>query len=112
MPDIVDHMIRVPDQLSIAGALYCERLLGRRVGPSTGTNLIGAIELAAGMKVAGESGPVVTLICDSGLRYGETVYDQNWRRSQRLESGAAINAIDHFFKSGHWDPSAAMIENR
>jgi cysteine synthase A len=112
MPDIVDRMIRVPDRLSIAGALYCEQLLGRRVGPSTGTNLIGAIELATSMLAAGESGPVVTLICDSGLRYGETAYDRDWRVRQDLEVDAEINAIDGFFRTGRWEKRGLSIDGR
>lgn len=104
MPDIVDHMIQVPDRLSIAAVLYLEQLLGRRVGPSTGTNLIGAVELAARMRRAGERGPVVSLICDSGTRYGDTVFNPAWRKDQDVEPAGEVERIHHFFTSGEWTP--------
>ena len=102
LPDIVDRMLAVPDRWSIAAMLYLERVLGRRVGASTGTNLIGAIELAAGMKRSGTSGPIVSLICDSGARYHETYYNPEWRRQQDLEPADELDRIDHFFKTGEW----------
>ena len=112
LPDIVDRMIQVPDRLSIAAVLYLERLLGRRVGPSTGTNFIGAIELAAAMRAAGEQGPIASLICDSGLRYSETCFNQQWRIAQGLEPREEIERIERFIDSGEWAPVCRMISHR
>ena len=42
LPDVVDRMMTVPDAASIAAARHVSAVLGRRVGPSTGTNLWGA----------------------------------------------------------------------
>ena len=53
-------------------------VLGRRVGPSTGTNMAGVELLAAEMAAAGEQGSIVTLICDPGERYMDTLYDDRW----------------------------------
>ncbi len=39
LPEIVDRMVSVPDAASIAAAHHVSRVLGRRVGPSTGTNV-------------------------------------------------------------------------
>ena len=50
-------------------------MLGRRVGPSTGTNVWGAFGLPAELAAAGCGGSVVTLICDSGDRYADTYFD-------------------------------------
>jgi cysteine synthase A len=78
VPGVVDRMIAVPDAASVATARAVEPVLGRRVGPSTGTNLWGALRLAREMDVAGERGSIVTLLCDSGDRYGHTYYDDEW----------------------------------
>lgn len=75
---VVDHMIRVPDAGSFAAMLTLTSLLNKRVGGSTGTNFWGVLELAKQMKVNGESGSIVTLICDSGERYMNTYYNPEW----------------------------------
>ena len=49
LPDVVDRMIVVPDAASVAAARHVSAVLGRRVGPSTGTNLWGAFGLLAEM---------------------------------------------------------------
>lgn len=75
---VVDHMIRVPDAGSFAAMLTLTSLLNKRVGGSTGTNFWGVLELAKQMKENGESGSIVTLICDSGERYLNTYYNPDW----------------------------------
>ncbi|MCB0945454.1 MAG: PLP-dependent cysteine synthase family protein, partial [Mycobacterium sp.] len=68
LPGVIDRMMCVPDSASIAAAHHISRVLGRRVGPSTGTNVWGAFALLAEMVAAGIGGSVVTLICDAGDR--------------------------------------------
>lgn len=87
LPSVIDRMVRVPDAASVAGAHHLSRALGRRVGPSTGTNIWGAFGLLAEMVAAGVSGSVVTLICDSGDRYGDTYFDDDWLASHDLAPG-------------------------
>ena len=77
-PSIIDHMIQVPDAASVATMLWLEKLIGRKTGPSTGTNLWGALSCAQSMVQAGQKGSIVTLLCDSGDRYLETYHDPNW----------------------------------
>ena len=103
MPDIVDRMLRVPDRWSIAAMLFLERALGRRCGASTGTNLIGAIELASQMKQTGATGSIVSLICDAGQRYAGTYYDPAWRLHQNLEPTDEVDRIDRFYCTGEWE---------
>jgi cysteine synthase len=62
LPGVVDRMVSVPDAASIAAARHFSAVLGRRVGPSTGTNLWGAFGLLAEMVAEGRSGSVVTLL--------------------------------------------------
>jgi cysteine synthase A len=85
VPGVVDRMIAVPDAASIATARAAESVLGRRVGPSTGTNLWGALRLAREMDVAGDRGSIVTLLCDSGDRYAHTYYDDAWLAEKNID---------------------------
>lgn len=77
-PDVIDDMMQVPDAASVATILWLETLIGRKAGPSTGTNLWGALRIAENMMDTGQKGSIVTLMCDSGGRYLETYYDPNW----------------------------------
>lgn len=78
IPDVVDEMRRIPDAASIATIHWLEKLLGRKAGASTGTNLFGVLQLASEMKAHGEKGSIVTLLCDSGERYLDTYFDSQW----------------------------------
>ncbi len=78
IPDVVDDMLRVPDAASVATAQWLETQLGRKVGASTGTNMWGAMQLAAQMRAEGKRGSIVTLLCDSGERYLDTYYNAEW----------------------------------
>jgi cysteine synthase A len=77
-PDVIDEMIKVPDTASIATMLWLETLIGRRAGPSTGTNLWGALHVAQTMMEAGQTGSIVSVMCDGGDRYLDTYYDPVW----------------------------------
>ncbi|KQN30764.1 cysteine synthase [Sphingomonas sp. Leaf34] len=78
VPSVIDRMIAVEDGDSIGAMRALSDRLGRRVGGSTGTNLWACAQLIAEMAAAGESGSVVTLLCDGGDRYGCTYYDDAW----------------------------------
>lgn len=78
IPDVIDSMIKVPDAASIATIHWLEKVLGRKAGASTGTNLWGALQLAKKMRDNGETGSIVTLLCDSGERYLDTYYNCKW----------------------------------
>ena len=80
--DVVDRMIQVPDAASTAGARWLSARLGRRVGASTGTNVIGLAKIITQMRAAGEQGSVVSLICDGGERYADTYYSDEWVAAQ------------------------------
>ncbi|HGP6170006.1 TPA: PLP-dependent cysteine synthase family protein, partial [Vibrio cholerae O1] len=78
IPDVVDEMRAIPDAASVATIYWLEKILGRKAGASTGTNLYGALQLACEMKRRGEQGSIVTLLCDSGERYLDTYYNSEW----------------------------------
>ena len=82
---VIDEMHKVPDGHSIAAMQWLNHRLGRKVGPSTGTNLVAVLALAERMQANGEQGSIVSLICDSGERYLNTYYDPIWL-SQHIQS--------------------------
>ena len=75
---LVDRMLEVPDVESVAAMRELSALLGRKVGPSTGTNFVGMLTLAQEMRERGESGSILSLLCDAGERYLPTYHDANW----------------------------------
>ena len=100
VPGVVDRMIRVPDAASVAAARYLSEHLGRRVGASTGTNLVAAAQLIAQMRERGESGSVLTLLCDPGDRYADTYFDDDWVASQGWELGPWREALERMLPLG------------
>lgn len=75
--ETVDRAMRVPDLDSLAAMRLMSQWIGRRVGPSTGTNLVGVLRLMREMRNNAQQGSIVSLICDSGDRY-EHLYDDTW----------------------------------
>ncbi len=75
---LVDRMVEVSDVESVAAMRELSRLLGRKVGPSTGTNFFAMLGLAQEMRQKGETGSLVSLLCDSGERYAESYHDAAW----------------------------------
>jgi len=102
LPGVVDRMVTVPDAASIAAARHVSDVLGRRVGPSTGTNVWGAFGLLAKMVAAGRGGSVVTLLCDSGDRYADTYFDDDWVSAQGLDPDRFVGALREFERAGAW----------
>lgn len=78
---LIDRMIDVPNAESVAAMRALSTLLGRKVGPSTGTNFVGMLTLALEMRQAGERGSILSLLCDAGERYLPTYHDSAWVRT-------------------------------
>ncbi|MBS3959307.1 MAG: PLP-dependent cysteine synthase family protein [Xanthomonadaceae bacterium] len=110
LPDTIDRMIKVPDALSLAAMRALEGLLGRKVGGSTGTNFVGALQVMGGMKAEGETGAVVTLICDGGERYLDTYYDDAWVAAQGYELDTPSSAIKAIVDGHIASPSIGGLE--
>ncbi|MGH3384195.1 MAG: PLP-dependent cysteine synthase family protein [Nocardioidaceae bacterium] len=102
VPTIVDRMIAVPDAASMAAMRWASALTGRLVGGSTGTNLWGALRLVAEMCAAGQSGSVVTLLCDGGERYAHTYYDDAWLAAAGLDIGPYTKTLEQFAATAEW----------
>jgi cysteine synthase A len=102
MPAVIDRMIQVPDAASIAAMREVRAVTGRLVGGSTGTNLWGALSLAAEMRANGQRGSIVTLICDQGERYADTYYDDDWVRAQGLDLAPHAATLKRCLATGEW----------
>ena len=96
IPSVIDRMIHVPDAASVAAIHWLERLIHRKCGGSTGTNLIGALTIAEEMMSKGQAGSIVTMICDSGDRYLGTYFDQGWIDEQSLDLSPYLDALNQF----------------
>ncbi|HWV48697.1 MAG TPA: PLP-dependent cysteine synthase family protein, partial [Microbacterium sp.] len=64
--------------------------------------LVGAFRLIARMRAAGETGSVVTLICDGGARYAGTYYDDAWVAAQGWDLAPHRAQMDRFLETGVW----------
>ena len=102
MPGVLDAMVKVPDLWSLAAMHSLSVRLGRRVGGSTGTNLVAALACAQSLKTAGQGGSIVTLLCDDGERYRHSYFNDDWLRDNDLECGAQSDAVDALIDQGEW----------
>lgn len=75
---LIDRVEVVTDTDSIAAMCLLSALLGRRVGPSTGTNFAVMLKLAHEMRTQGQTGSILSLLCDAGERYLHTYHDTAW----------------------------------
>ncbi len=102
VPGVLDAMIKVPDVWSLAAMYSLSVRLGRRVGGSTGTNLVAALACAQSLKTLGQGGSIVTLLCDDGERYRHSYFNDDWLRDNDLECGVQSEAIDALIDKGEW----------
>ena len=102
MPGVIDHMVQVPDAASLAAMHFLRSRTRYFAGGSTGTNLYAAFGIIADMLERGQQGSVVTLICDSGERYANTYYNQQWLDEQGLDLAPYAAQMQHFLDEGVW----------
>ncbi|MUM19640.1 PLP-dependent cysteine synthase family protein [Mycobacterium sp. CBMA271] len=102
LPTVVDRMEQIPDSASVAAARHASRVLGRRVGASTGTNLCGAFQLISEMVRDGVPGSVVTLLADSGDRYADSYFDDAWVAEQGFDLAEPSAQLAEFERTGRW----------
>lgn len=102
LPGVLDAMVKVPDVWSLGAMHSLSVRLGRRVGASTGTNLVAALACAQSLQAKGIPGSVVTLLCDDGQRYRHSYFDDGWLRDNDLECEAQSNAVDALMDRGDW----------
>jgi cysteine synthase A len=91
---LVDRMMEVPNVESIAAMRALSTLIGRKVGPSTGTNFIGMLQLAHEMRASARQGSILSLLCDAGERYLPSYHDPGWVQQAFGDCDAAQRRID------------------
>ncbi|OCX64463.1 cysteine synthase [Thioclava sp. SK-1] len=107
LPDVIDHMIRIPDAASLAAMHVLSNRIFRRVGGSTGTNFWGLCWVASQMRQAGQTGSLVSIICDSGARYTDTYYNEDWLGAQGFDLAPWTTALERFLDAGSLDLSVS-----
>ncbi|WP_414473960.1 PLP-dependent cysteine synthase family protein [Microvirga sp. M2] len=100
VPELIDQAYAVPDAASIAAARVLSRRIGRSCGGSTGTNLWAVAQIVGEMVRQGETGSVVTLLCDSGDRYRSTHFNDDWLKERGIDIEPSEEAIERFFETG------------
>jgi len=93
MFDVVDKVIEVSDTDSCAAAWLLEDILGRRYGGSSGTNLIACLQLAEAMRNRRETGSIVSLLCDRGERYEQTLFNRQWLMKNEIEVDVPLASL-------------------
>ena len=95
---VIDRMVEVADVDSLAAMQALSQLLGRKVGPSTGTNLVGMLTLAHEMLARGEQGSILSLLCDSGERYLPTYHNADWVHAKMGDCTAATRQMNRLMR--------------
>ena len=77
----VDAQFRIGDEEGLEWVYRLLREEGLCVGLSSGINVAGAMALA---RLLGPGHTVVTILCDSGMRYLSTIFDRQWLEAKGL----------------------------
>lgn len=107
--EVVDRMLKVPDALTMAGMHLLTSLVGFRVGPSSGLNLIGALRLACELQNSGRDGVLATIICDSGDRYADTYYNPTWVAAKGLQWNHLSEPLKRVWQTGLWPNDLQLL---
>jgi len=83
--DVVDDVVQVSDVSSFSMCKKLAQKEGIMVGGSAGMNVHAAIEVANNLD---ESGTVVTLLCDLGIKYLSKVFNDEWCKEKGVYSQA------------------------
>ena len=75
-------------------------LFGFRYGGSSGTNLAACLQLATGMRERGEQGSIVSLLCDRGERYEQTLFDPHWLAEHDIDPQPLRDELRHCVDTG------------
>jgi cysteine synthase A len=77
----IDHPFQIPDSESIPLVYDLIRSDGLVLGGSSGVNVAGAVRLA---KALGPGHVIVTVLCDSGLRYRQRLFNREFLAARGL----------------------------
>jgi cysteine synthase A len=86
----VDQAYRIPDQDAVTIVYQLLREEGLFLGLSSGINVAGAVRLAH------ERGPgqtIVTLLCDSGMKYQSKLFNAEWLAAHQLDPNRPVETV-------------------
>ncbi|MHB8912853.1 MAG: PLP-dependent cysteine synthase family protein [Lysobacter sp.] len=106
--EVVDGVIEVDDETTVAATWLLQELFGARYGGSSGTNLAACLQLAARMRERGERGSIVSLLCDRGERYDQTLFDARWLAARGIDPLPARAELQRCIVSGQWTAPMAQ----
>ena len=86
----VDRAYRIADQSAVTIVHQLLREEGVFLGLSSGFNLAGAVRFA---RERGPGQTIVTLLCDSGLKYQSKLYNPAWLKDHQLDANLPLESI-------------------
>ncbi len=79
---VLDDAIQINDEQMISMLYHLAKEEGLLLGPSAALNVYGAYQL--GIKNRGSGKTIVTILCDSALRYQSRVFNADWLKEKGL----------------------------
>jgi cysteine synthase A len=86
---VIDRAYRIEDQTGVSIVYQLLREEGLFVGLSTGINLAGALQFA---KERGPGQTIVTILCDSGVKYQSKLFNPAWLAQRGLDPNRTVEA--------------------
>jgi cysteine synthase A len=87
---VIDRAYRINDQTALTIVYQLLREEGLFLGLSSGINIAGAVRLA---KERGPGQIIVTLLCDSGVKYQSKIFNPAWLKDHFLDSNLPIESV-------------------
>ena len=87
---VVDHAYRIEDQPALTIIYQLLREEGLFLGLSSGINIAGAVRFA---QEHGYGQTIVTLLCDSGLKYQSKLFNPVWLKEHNLDPNQSVESL-------------------
>jgi cysteine synthase len=87
---VIDRAYRIQDQTALTIVYQLLREEGLFLGLSSGINLAGAARIA---KERGAGQTIVTLLCDSGMKYQSKLFNPSWLKEHHLDPNLPIESV-------------------
>ena len=87
---VIDRAYRIKDQEALTIVYQLLREEGLFLGLSSGINLAGAVLLA---QERGAGQTIVTLLCDSGMKYQSKLFNPAWLSERHLDPNLPIESV-------------------
>ncbi|MGH1486625.1 MAG: PLP-dependent cysteine synthase family protein [Cellvibrionaceae bacterium] len=101
---VIDKMIKVPDVASYATMHFLEKILNRRCGGSTGTNVYATFQLMSELRLQNKPASLVSMICDGGEKYLHSYYNNDWLATNGFDIAPYLKQLEVFYDTGVMQP--------